>query len=686
MKKNLLSVLLFFICGSILQAQVPYGVYQIPFQPLVPSQSSSVSLGDDQMSAMVPIGFPFSYFGESFDSLSISSNGYITFNTTQAGEHSNFVVSANIPDPNAPQNSIMLSWCDLNPMVGGTISYGIVGTAPNRVCVIHYNQVALFSCNQNVYTGQLQLFEGSNNIEMHILAKPFCNSTGGLSSVAIEGIQNASATEAYAVPGRNNAGVWQAFNDAWRFDPDTVSQPVCVMSGSVVADFNGNCVLDGADFTIPGQVLIRDNGMAYTPTNAQGAYSFEADTGAYHIAFNGLQSNLPFASIVCPVGAAYDVDFQQAGSVNDQLNFFVHPDSACADPRVHISPLGPLRRCAGNDNHQLISVSNNGLLPVYGYTVTLTIPDSLSIISTTPAFTSQNGNTFSWVFTDTLVYGEFTTIHLYDSLSCYATDFTLKCFQADIQTLNDCNTSNNSSNVCQVVNGSYDPNHIQLLENNSPAQFVYEMDVEGNETWYTYRVQFQNTGTAPAQTVVITDVLPSFFDYSSAELLGSSHPAFLVNLGNGTLKFVYNNIALPDSSADFAGSIGTALFRVKTQQQLFPGQEIGNQASIVFDVNEPVITNSAVFKVPFVTGLSDLNQSSSIFPNPADRFIKINSFNQKANRISIIDLNGKQLFNLPISKQDEIIATDQLANGIYFIEMYQDQLRIGQQKLIISHN
>lgn len=68
-----------------------------------------------------------------------------------------------------------------------------------------------------------------------------------------------------------------------------------------------------------------------------------------------------------------------------------------------MTPLGPLQRCAGNVNHQLISVSNHGLMPITGYTVTLNIPDSLSIINTVPEFTSQTGNTFTWIFTDTLV-------------------------------------------------------------------------------------------------------------------------------------------------------------------------------------------------------------------------------------------------------------------------------------------
>jgi hypothetical protein len=394
---------------------------------------------------------------------------------------------------------------------------------------------------------------------------------------------------------------------------------------------------------------------------------------------------LPFADIVCPDGASFDVNFETAGSINDQLNFFIHPDSSCADPRINMIPLGPLQRCAGNENHQLISVSNHGLMPIMGYTVTLNIPDSLSIINTVPEFTSQSGNTFTWTFTDTLVYGEFTTIHLYDSLSCYATDLTSKCFQASIESMSDCNLTNNQSEVCQIVNGSYDPNHIQLLETSSNPKFVYELEVEGNETWYTYRVEFQNTGTAPAQTVVVTDLLPDFFDFSTAELLGSSHSCFMVNMGNGTIKFVFNNIALPDSNQSYDESIGNVLFRVKAIQNLLPGQEVANQASIVFDVNDPIITNNAIIRVPIVLGTSELDNQFSIFPNPADKFIQLMDVSSNANRVCIVDISGKKVLESTLTHSNSQVQIDQLASGVYSVEVYKGLEKLTIKKLIIAH-
>lgn len=685
MKNRYLLLVMLNLVGISLFSQIPYGVYQLPFQPLQIENPTSIDLNDDQMSGAIQIGFDFSYFGQTYSELSISSNGYVSFDPAQFGGFSNFAVSQHIPSSSAPNNAIFFTWCDLNPGAGGQVNYGINGTAPNRVFIVEYDQVALFACNQNLYTGQLHLYEGSNNIDVHITAKPLCNTSGGLSSYAIEGIQNQSGTEAFTVPGRNNTGVWQAFNDAWRFDPDTVSQPSCIMAGSVLVDFNGNCIMDEADYAIPGQVLIRDQGLAYTVTNSSGVYSFEADTGMYQIGFNGLSTSLPFAQIACPTEGFHTVDFQTAGSVDSTLNFFIHPDSSCADIRSSIMPLGPLQKCAGNTNHQVVSISNHGLLPVFGYTVSVTMPDSMSIMSSVPAYNSQDGNTLTWIFTDTLVYGEFTSIHLYDSLDCYTTNLTSKCMNVTVSSEADCNLSNNESQMCQLVNGSYDPNHIQV-KHFASSEFVYESIVQGTEQWYTYKIEFQNTGTAPAQTVVITDVLPSYFDYSSAEILASSHPSFLVNLGNGTLRFVYNNIALVDSSVDYLGSIGSVLFRVKALYNLLPGQEVANQASIVFDVNEPIITNEAIVRVEEPSYIGNISAQNSVYPNPATDVLYLTNANAKIDYARIIDITGKQLKEVNVTTSNQVIQLDGLGSGIYFVELFEQSNRVSIQKFVLNRN
>jgi hypothetical protein len=284
MKKKLLSLILLISSALSFNAQVQYGVYQIPFSPVEINSPTLISLSDDSYSNAISLDFPFVFFGQAYQNLVISSNGYVRFDITQANGYSDFTVNESLPNSQCPMNSIFLSWFDLNPQGNPLISYQTIGEAPNRVFVVKYESVPYFSCNDILYTGQLKLYEGTNNIDMHITSKQLCN--GGWSDYAIQGIQNSAGTEAFHVPGRNNNGIWQASNEAWRFDPDTVSAPACYMNGRVIADFNGNCVMDGLDYALPNQVVIRDVDQVYVSTNQAGEYSFEADTGNYQIAFN----------------------------------------------------------------------------------------------------------------------------------------------------------------------------------------------------------------------------------------------------------------------------------------------------------------------------------------------------------------------------------------------------------------
>jgi gliding motility-associated-like protein len=182
-----------------------------------PIPGSTLSLSDDQFSGAINIGFPFTYFGTSYTQCLISSNNYITFNTSSAGGYSPWSISSAIPSSSNPTNAIMCPWQDLLPPSGGTIRYATVGTAPNRVFVVSFCSVAMFSCTSMQFTSQIKLYEGTNIIETHITNKPLCTTWN--SGYAIHGIQNSTGTIAYVIPGRNYPSQWTTSNEGYRFTP-----------------------------------------------------------------------------------------------------------------------------------------------------------------------------------------------------------------------------------------------------------------------------------------------------------------------------------------------------------------------------------------------------------------------------------------------------------------------------------
>ena len=182
------------------------------------SNPTQISLIDDQFSGVINIGFPFTYYGTTYTTCLISSNNYISFDIASAGLFSPFSISGNVPNTvNAPLNSILGPWQDINPGVGGTIRYATVGTAPNRIFVVEYCNIPMFSCTNLQFSSQILLFEGSNNIETHIINKPSCTTWNG--GQAIHATHNNNGTIAHVVPGRNAGTQWSTANEGKRWVP-----------------------------------------------------------------------------------------------------------------------------------------------------------------------------------------------------------------------------------------------------------------------------------------------------------------------------------------------------------------------------------------------------------------------------------------------------------------------------------
>jgi gliding motility-associated-like protein len=224
MKRILLSL---FITASTIfsaQAQIFAGVdvNQCDQQPVLLSSitsrmtGQSVVLSDDWHSGVIDIGFTFNYYGTNYTKCVLSSNNYITFDTTVANLYSNWTITAAAPNPAMiPNNSIMGPFQDVNPMSVYPIYYGTYGTAPNRVFVVTFCELPMFSCTSLLFSSQIKLFESTNFIENHIQSKPTCTSWNN--GYAIQGLIDAAGVNPTIVAGRNFPNVWNAQAEGWVF-------------------------------------------------------------------------------------------------------------------------------------------------------------------------------------------------------------------------------------------------------------------------------------------------------------------------------------------------------------------------------------------------------------------------------------------------------------------------------------
>ncbi len=139
------------------------------------------------------------------------------------------------------------------------------------------------------------------------------------------------------------------------------------------------------------------------------------------------------------------------------------------------------------------------------------------------------------------------------------------------------------------VRCSYDPND-KLV---NPSR-------EGNFTQFdeklTYTIRFQNTGNDVAYDVVVEDIIDGKLDLSTFQILGSSHYENLsTTIEDRLVTFEFKDIFLPDSTTNLEGSNGYVMFTIQpVAGNLSEFTDIPNTASIFFDLNPPVITNTAL--------------------------------------------------------------------------------------------
>jgi hypothetical protein len=219
-----------------------YRVESIPYLP--PYQfnclTTAVSVNDDDVwSPEVNLPFNFCYYGNTYNKCFISSNGVMTFDTTNnsSGGYSGYQIENNIPDPGSssssdlPLNSIFGVFTDINPIGGGEVGYEIITLNTGcRALVIAWHDVPMYDADNfpanwdisKLLTSMIVLYENTNVIEVYVEnrdVKAVWNDGN-----AIIGLHNEDGTLATVPPGRNGLDTdWTVTNEAWRFVPDGTS-------------------------------------------------------------------------------------------------------------------------------------------------------------------------------------------------------------------------------------------------------------------------------------------------------------------------------------------------------------------------------------------------------------------------------------------------------------------------------
>jgi gliding motility-associated-like protein len=176
---------------------------------------------DDVWSTIITLPFTFCYYGQTYNTCKIGSNGSILFNPTTSGGGQPWAFSASVTNTTGINGAghVLGVYHDIDPSVCGTIKWYVSGTAPCRQFIVSYNEVCHFSCNSIKSTHMMVLNETTNYIDVYVESKPTCSGWNG--GRAVIGLQNFAQNGGITAPNRNSTPNWTVTApEAWRFKPD----------------------------------------------------------------------------------------------------------------------------------------------------------------------------------------------------------------------------------------------------------------------------------------------------------------------------------------------------------------------------------------------------------------------------------------------------------------------------------
>ncbi|MNY06630.1 hypothetical protein D3C86_1393940 [compost metagenome] len=228
-------------------------------------------------------------------------------------------------------------------------------------------------------------------------------------------------------------------------------------------------------------------------------------------------------------------------------------------------------------------------------------------------------------------------------------------YTASIATANtDIDMYNNTFTLNQTVVGSYDPNDKTCLEGTA-------VPVTAVGKYVHYLIRFENTGTYPAENVVVTDMIDATkFEINTLEPISGSHP-YITRIKGQKVEFIFENINLPFSDATNDGYI---MFKIKTKTNLGVGSTFTNEAKIYFDYNLPIVTNLASTSIALL-GRPDFKKKKKKLIN-----IEIKD-GLGLSSLEIYSFDGKVIMAVP--QPTTTLDVSSLAAGAYFIKVHTEK-------------
>jgi uncharacterized repeat protein (TIGR01451 family) len=459
------------------------------------------------------------------------------------------------------------------------------------------------------------------------------------------------------------------------------------ITGFTYHDMNNDCSRQLNDTGLRNIYLQKYDSMGVlvgqTYSSYQSFYAFNTnDTGQYKILLDTLSTPYTYQCLNPGVDSTVQITSFNPAAHNVNFNIQCKPGFD-----VGVRSIIPSGNVFPGDNHTLM-INAGDISQWYGLNCAAGSSGQVQIsvsgpvtytgfpsIALTP---SVSGNTYTYTISDFANINNSNAFLLNFTTNTNAQIGDSICVTVSVTPVSgDVNPANNTMHFCYPVRNSHDPN----IKETYP-EFV----MPGYDDYFTYTIHFQNSGSAPAQRVVLLDMLDTNLLAETFELINYSHPN-RVSIQKSSwwiadeLMVAFDNIMLADSISDPEGSTGFIQYRIKPKPNLPAGTRILNAASILFDYNAGVSTNESVNEYVLPTGVTILNAKKSInvSPNPGNSIFSFSNIEPNT-RIEIYDLGGR----LITSTEESNVDFSGKDKGMYIYKVISENSQIYQGKLILQ--
>ncbi|HAI18105.1 MAG TPA: hypothetical protein DCM10_08845 [Xanthomarina gelatinilytica] len=136
---------------------------------------------------------------------------------------------------------------------------------------------------------------------------------------------------------------------------------------------------------------------------------------------------------------------------------------------------------------------------------------------------------------------------------------------------------------------------------------------------------------------------------------------------------MFDNINLPFEAADEPNSHGYIAYKIKPKSTVQIGDIMSGNASIYFDYNPPIITNTVFTEIMEALSIDNFSFDNrlAIYPNPTNDYFKVEkSSNVNIESIRIYNISGKLVKEFTESERYNV---SDLNSGFYFLRIKTDK-------------